>query len=48
MKGGAELGGEFVLRLAIGAASTQIRHIDGIWDLLSSEADQFVKLPATT
>jgi len=48
MKGGAELGGEFVLRLAIGAASTQMRHIDGIWDLLCSEADMILNPPAST
>jgi hypothetical protein len=41
---GAELGGEFVLRLAVGAASTQMRHIDGVWDLLCREADRILKL----
>ena len=35
----AELGGEFVLRLAIGAAGTQKRHVDAVWDLLCKEAD---------
>ncbi len=39
----AELGGEFVLRLAIGAASTQMRHIDSVWNLLCVEADKLLQ-----
>ena len=36
----AELDGKVVLRLAVGAASTQMRHVQAVWDLLSKEAQR--------
>jgi hypothetical protein len=35
-----ELGGQYTLRLAVGAATTQKRHIDQAWQLLSEAATQ--------
>lgn len=39
----AELGGTYVLRLAVGSASTQQRHVDAVWELLCSEADKILR-----
>ena len=38
----AELGGDYVLRLAIGAASTQKRHVTAVWKLICTEADKIL------
>lgn len=35
-----ELGGQFTMRMAIGAAHTQQRHIDGAWDLIREETER--------
>lgn len=35
-----ELGGQFTMRMAIGAAHTQQRHIDGAWDVIREETER--------
>lgn len=37
-----ELGGEYILRLAIGAATIQKRHIDAFCELLSTKANDIL------
>jgi hypothetical protein len=37
-----ELGRQYTLRLAVGAATTQRRHIDQAWQLLSEAATQLL------
>ena len=36
----AELDGKVVLRLAVNAALTQLRHIEDVWTLICSKADE--------
>jgi aromatic-L-amino-acid decarboxylase len=38
--------GRFVIRVAIGATATRAEHVDGLWELLSREADAVLATPA--
>lgn len=42
----AELDGEVILRVAIGSAITQLKHVKALWNLIGQEADKILSYNA--